>query len=83
MPCEYLLQTTMPIMNGLDAAREIGEILPHIPILILSMHESKQLVEEAKKLGVKGYVTKTQVGETLLRAVDALLSKQEFYPHPA
>lgn len=82
-PDLIILDVTMPVMNGFDAAREIGKILPHIPILILSMHESKQLVEEAKKLGVKGYVTKTQVGETLLRAVDTLLSNQEFYPQPA
>jgi DNA-binding NarL/FixJ family response regulator len=70
----------MPVMSGFDAAREIAKILPEIPILMLSMHESKQIIEEAQKIGVKGYVTKTQVGAVLLHAVDALLSKETFYP---
>jgi DNA-binding NarL/FixJ family response regulator len=54
--------------------------LPQVPILILSMHESNQLIEEAKKIGVQGYVTKTQVGGTLLQAVDAVLRKETFFP---
>ena len=44
------------------------------------MHESNQLIEEAKKIGVQGYVTKTQVGGTLLQAVDAVLRKETFFP---
>jgi two-component system, NarL family, response regulator NreC len=82
-PDLIILDVTMPVLSGFDAAREIGKVSPQIPILMLSMHESKQLLEEAKRIGVKGYVTKTQAGETLLRAVDALLSKQIFYPEPA
>jgi two-component system, NarL family, nitrate/nitrite response regulator NarL len=73
----------MPVLNGFDAAREIRKILPEAKILMLAMHESKQLVEEAKRIGVHGYVTKTQASETLLRAVDTLLSKHLFYPEPA
>jgi DNA-binding NarL/FixJ family response regulator len=42
----------MPVLNGFDAAREIRKIAPEGMILMLSMHESKQLVEEAKRLGV-------------------------------
>ena len=82
-PDLIILDVTMPVLSGFAAAREIGKMSPQIPILMLSMHESKQLLEEVKRLGVKGYVTKTQAGETLLRAVDALLSKQIFYPEPA
>jgi DNA-binding NarL/FixJ family response regulator len=70
----------MPLLNGFDAAREIGKILPDIPILMLSMHDSKQLLEEAKRIGVKGSVTKAQAAETLLRAVDTLLGNKFFYP---
>ncbi len=82
-PDLIILDVTMPILNGFDAAREILKVLPYVPILMLSMHEHKQFVDEAKKVGVRGYVTKTQVGDTLLQAVDALLRNQMFYPHLA
>lgn len=79
-PDLIILDVTMPVMSGFDAAREISKILPEIPILMLSMHDSRHLVEEARKIGVKGYVAKTQASETLLQAVDTLLGKQTFYP---
>src|ERR1700732_1950266 len=79
-PDLIILDITMPVLSGFEAAREIRKTLPNVPILILSMHESKQLVGEAKKLGVQGYVTKTQVGSTLLEAVDRLLRHETFFP---
>jgi DNA-binding NarL/FixJ family response regulator len=79
-PDLIILDVTMPVLNGFDAAREIRKILPEARILMLSMHESKQLVEEATRLGVHGYVTKTQASDVLLKAVDALFGNQLFYP---
>ena len=79
-PDLIILDVTMPVMNGLDAAREIVKILPNTPVLMLSMHENKQIIAEAKSIGAKGYVTKMQASEALLRAVDALMTDQIFYP---
>jgi DNA-binding NarL/FixJ family response regulator len=79
-PDLVILDITMPVLSGFEAAREIRKTLPQVPILILSMHESNQLIEEAKKIGVQGYVTKTQVGGKLLQAVDAVLRKETFFP---
>jgi DNA-binding NarL/FixJ family response regulator len=81
-PDLVILDITMPVLNGFDAAREILKILPEARILMFSMHESKQLLEEAKKIGVHGYLTKTRGGETLLRAVDALMANRVFFPEP-
>ncbi len=78
-PDLIILDITMPVFSGFEAAREIRKKMPGALILILSMHESNQLIEEAKKIGVQGYVTKTQVGNTLLSAIDALLRNETFF----
>jgi two-component system response regulator NreC len=53
-PDLVILDITMPILGGVEAAKEIRRISPEIPILFLSMHQSNQLVAEAKRLGVQG-----------------------------
>lgn len=79
-PDLVILDITMPELNGLDAARQIRSFAPNLPILILSVHKSKQVVEEAKKIGVRGYVTKGDAIQKLLLAVDTVLQNQTFFP---
>ena len=75
-----ILDVTMPLMNGLDAARRIHAMSPDTPILILTMHKSRQLMEEAQKIGVRGYVVKGEAGQTLESAVTALTQNRTFFP---
>ena len=79
-PDLVILDITMPELNGLDAARQIRSFAPNLPILILSVHKSRQVVEEAKKIGVRGYVTKGDAIQKLLLAVDTVLQNQTFFP---
>jgi DNA-binding NarL/FixJ family response regulator len=79
-PDLIILDVTMPLMNGLDAARQIHAFLPQTPILILTMHKSRQLMEEALKIGVQGYVVKGEAGLNLGSAVRALMQRQTFFP---
>jgi two-component system, NarL family, nitrate/nitrite response regulator NarL len=79
-PDLIILDITMPVMNGLDAARKIRQFSPDTPILILTMHKSKQLMEEAQKIGVHGYVVKAEAGHSLVSAVNAVLQQQTFFP---
>jgi two-component system nitrate/nitrite response regulator NarL len=79
-PDLVILDITMPQLNGLDAARQIRVFAPGLPILILSVHKNRQVVEEAKKIGVRGYVTKGDAIQKLLLAVDTVLQNQTFFP---
>ena len=78
-PDVIILDITMPVMNGLDAARMIRKVST-APIVILSVHKSKQLMEEAQKIGARGYVAKADAGHDLLRAVDTVLENGTFFP---
>jgi two-component system, NarL family, nitrate/nitrite response regulator NarL len=79
-PDLIILDISMPVMNGLDAARRIREFSPETPILILTMHKSRQLMEEAQKIGVDGYVVKADAGRSLVPAVNAVMLHQNFFP---
>jgi len=79
-PDLIILDVTMPVMNGLDAARKIRVFSPHTPILILTMHKSRQLMEEARKIGVRGYVVKAEAGQSLSSAITAVMQSQTFFP---
>jgi DNA-binding NarL/FixJ family response regulator len=65
-PDVAILNVMMPVLNGFDAAREIKKHVPQSAIVILSTHADRLFVNEAKKMGIRVYVSKTKVGEALL-----------------
>lgn len=68
-PDVVVLDITMPILNGLDAAREILHNAPATKAILLSMHDESKYVLEGLRIGVKGFVTKTHAGEDLVQAI--------------
>jgi two-component system nitrate/nitrite response regulator NarL len=80
LPDLIIIDITMPVLNGFDAARMIRKLCPNVPILILSMHNSKQLIEEARKIGARGYVAKMEMDEHLVDAVHSVLKNGTFFP---
>ena len=64
-----ILDISMPILNGIDAAREIGSASPKTQAILLTVHSEDQYVMEAVRAGIRGYVLKTQVTEDLMRAI--------------
>jgi DNA-binding NarL/FixJ family response regulator len=78
-PDVIVLDITMPIVNGLEAARIIVKECPQTAILMLSVHCSRQVVEEAQRIGAQGYVPKTEAGKYLVAAIDAILRHEPFF----
>ena len=78
-PDMILLDFQMPDLNGLDVARQISSLFPEIPILMVTIHLSKQLAEEARRVGIRGACAKTDVG-SIVEAVDALLHQGNYFP---
>jgi DNA-binding NarL/FixJ family response regulator len=68
----------MPRLNGFQAAREIKKLVPGSAIVILSTHADKHFIEEAKKIGVRVYISKTKMGEALIEAVQAAVQGESF-----
>jgi len=59
----------MPLLNGLEAARQILQACPRAKAILLTMHTGDQYVLEALRAGIKGYVVKTQAAADLVRAI--------------
>src|SRR2546428_84013 len=59
----------MPIMNGIEAAREIRRVSPATKSILVAIHSQDQYVLEALKAGIKGYVLKSQSAEDLVQAI--------------
>lgn len=78
-PDVVVVDFQMPEMNGLDAARIISGMSPATPILMVTLHLSKQLLEEARKVGIRGACAKTDIG-SFVDAIGALLRQETYFP---
>jgi len=77
-PDVAVLDIMMPLLNGIDAARQIVEARPGIQVVMLTALEQDRLVTEAVRAGVRGFVLKTQAGEDLAQAIQQV-SRGGFY----
>jgi DNA-binding NarL/FixJ family response regulator len=69
-PDVVTLDWQMPVMNGLDAAREITRIDPRATMLMITLHDSGQLTQEAHAVGIKEVLSKTSgVSEQLITSL--------------
>ena len=78
-PDLILLDVRLPLLSGMEAARQIRKHAPEIPILFFSIHDANEIVEEAKRVG-DGFILKDKIVEMLPNAIDALLRKETFFP---
>jgi DNA-binding NarL/FixJ family response regulator len=78
-PDVTVLDIGMPSLNGLEAARQMLKNDARAKIVILTMHESDEVIREVLDVGARGYVLKTDAGRDLVTAVNAVRSNRTFF----
>ena len=73
-----VLDFQMPVMNGLDAAKQITSRSPSTPILMVTMHDSSQLATEARKVGIRGLCPKADIA-CVVEGVTAILDHKSYF----
>jgi DNA-binding NarL/FixJ family response regulator len=68
-PDVAIIDIGMPILNGVDAARELKKSAPKTKIILLTQHDEDQYVTESLRAGVRGYVLKSQAADDLVHAI--------------
>ncbi len=69
LPDIAVLDLAMPLMNGIGAAKAIGQVSPQTKIIVLTMHTEAQYVLEALRTGIRGYVLKSRAASELVQAI--------------
>jgi len=71
-PSVVLMDVSMPVMNGLEATKEMQLRFPACRVLILSMHENREYILQLMQSGAAGYVLKDVASEELVRAIEVV-----------
>jgi DNA-binding NarL/FixJ family response regulator len=78
-PDVAILDITMPILNGIEATRQLVRRLPDLKVLMLSMHATEAYIIQALKAGAKGYLLKDSADTELIRAVAAVAAGKSYF----
>lgn len=77
-PDIILLDISMPLLNGLDAARQLSKLVPESKLIFLTMHATPTYVVEAFKTGAVGYLIKRSAASELKQAIQAVMRGQSY-----
>ncbi len=77
-PDVIVLDIAMPLLNGLDAARQLKKTMPAIKLIFLTMNEDPDLAHEAFRIGASGYLLKTSASSELSKAINEVLCGRSY-----
>ncbi len=77
-PDVVIMDVAMPVLNGIEATRQLIAAMPLIKVVALSMHSDRRFVIEMLRAGARGFVLKQSAFEELIRAVEAVLRGETF-----
>jgi DNA-binding NarL/FixJ family response regulator len=78
-PDVVVMDVAMPMLNGIEAARQITAKLPQVAVVFLSMHSDESYVLKALKAGARGYLLKDSAEHDLIHAVRAVAQGKSFF----
>jgi len=78
-PDVAVLDVSLPILNGIEATRQIRRSAPDTEVLVLTVHDSDDLIREALHAGARGYLLKTEAAEQITGAVASLARHRPFF----
>jgi DNA-binding NarL/FixJ family response regulator len=78
-PDAIIMDITMPVMSGLEAARQLTRTHGAPPILIFTMHESRSLADSVRETGARGFVFKSRAARDLIQALEILLKGGTYF----
>lgn len=74
-PDVVILDLGMPVLNGLEAARQISQNLPRAALLMFTMHANEHLARVADEVGIRRVISKADGAEDLIDAITSLLAE--------
>ena len=77
-PDIVVMDISMPRLNGLEATREIKRLIPNIEILIVSQHDSQEMIRQAFSAGARAYVVKSSISTDLVKAIRKASNRESF-----
>jgi DNA-binding NarL/FixJ family response regulator len=77
-PDLILLDISMPLLNGIDAAKKLKKLLPEVKLIFVTMHADTAYINEAFKAGASGYLLKRSAAKELVQAVQSVMNNSYY-----
>jgi two-component system nitrate/nitrite response regulator NarL len=78
-PDVVLMDISMPVMNGMDAARQLRSSFPDLKVIILTMHEHKEYIQGVIRCGAQGYIVKDVSAQEMISAIKTVMGGETYY----